>query len=65
MDWTKIIGEIRARGYTLAEVAAACGFASAGAVHDLQSGKQKTSDYERGARLIALHKRVSRRKALP
>lgn len=64
MDWKQLIIEILARGFTLAEIATECGFASAGALHDLKSGKQITCNYERGVLLLGMHKRVIRKPVL-
>ena len=47
---------------TLREIAAAVGLASGGHAHDLKSGKQKSVPYEIGLKLVALHKKVMKRK---
>lgn len=63
MNWKQIITDIQARGYTLEQIATECEFASKSAVHDLKTSiRQKSCAYERGALLVALHKKVMRRK---
>lgn len=47
---------------TLQQIADECGMASKGHAHDLKTGKQKTVGYEIGLRLVALHKRMTRKK---
>tara|TARA_R110000868_G_scaffold391608_1_gene661835 strand:+ start:286 stop:495 length:210 start_codon:yes stop_codon:yes gene_type:complete len=61
MNWSKLIQEILARGYTLRSIATLCGFASPGHLHDLKAGNQETVEYERGAKLVELHRDVMRR----
>lgn len=63
MDWQRIVLDILARGYVLREIAEECGFASPGAVHDLKSGAQTTCQYERGAKLLLMHKRALKQPA--
>jgi len=63
MNWNQIISDLQARDYTLERIARDCGFASKGAVHDLKTNtRQKSCAYERGVLLVALHKKVMRRK---
>jgi DNA-binding Xre family transcriptional regulator len=62
MNWKTLIDEIRARKLTLQQIADEVGM-SKGAVHDLTTGRGKSVIYETGVRLVALHKRVMRRKA--
>ena len=61
MDWYQIIQDLQDRQVTLQEIADKCGFASRGAVHDLKNVEKATCSYERGAKLVALHKRAMRR----
>lgn len=61
MDWNKIIRELQERGQKLQDIADECGFASRGAVHDLKNVAGATCNYERGEKLVAMHKRVLRR----
>ena len=61
MEWKKLVSDLRTRGITFAEIAKECGFASAGAVHDLTTD-QKTVNYERGARLVEFHRKMMKRK---
>lgn len=61
MNWKNIITDL-CKKVTLQEIADSCGFSSRGHVHDLKTGMQKNVSYEVGARLIAYHKRVMRRK---
>lgn len=61
-NFQTMIQEILGRGVTLLEIARECGFASPGAVHDLKSGQQQTTSYERGEKLRHMHRRVMRRK---
>ena len=62
MNWSQMITDISARGVTLRQIAELCDFASAGAVKNLHTGMQKTCAWERGDKLIKLHRRVMRRK---
>lgn len=62
MNWPEKIEQILSRGYTLKQIADECGFASKGAVHDLKSGESATCNYERGERLLRLHRKAMRRK---
>jgi len=62
MDWYTIINELQHRKVTLQQIADQCGFASRGAVHDLKNVKAATCSYERGVKLVALHKRVMHRR---
>jgi len=63
MDWKSIIADLQSRNVTLEEIAQECGFASRGAVHELKTqARQKTCSYEKGIRLIAMHRRTMRRK---
>lgn len=61
MNWPNIIKPILAHGYTLAQIADECGFASPGALHDLLKGRQKTCTYERGTRLLDMCRMVERK----
>ena len=65
MNWPHIITQILSRGYQLREVAALCHFSSPGHLHDLKSGKQLSVEYERGAALLDLHRKVMRRRRVP
>ena len=60
-DWPSIIADLQRR-MTLRQIAEHCGFASAGAVHSLKSGVQKSCEYERGAALVELHRRLTRKR---
>jgi hypothetical protein len=60
MDWKSIITDIQCSGRTLAAIAKECGFASAGALHDLKMTEGATCSYERGHKLMELHKKVKR-----
>jgi hypothetical protein len=62
MDWTKLIADLRARGYTLQRIAELCGFASRGHVHSVAGDKSRSIVWEIGDALIRLHRRVMRRK---
>ena len=61
MELKKILGELSER-LSLREIAEQSGLASRGHVHNILHGKQKTVTYEIGMALIALHKKVMRRK---
>ena len=61
MNWKTLIDEIRTRKLTLQQIADEVGM-SKGAVHDLTTGRGKSVIYETGVQLVALHKRVMRRK---
>ena len=63
MDWKSIIADLQQAGNTLANIAKECGFASPGTVHDLKTGLSTTCSWERGNKLIAMHKRVMRKAA--
>jgi predicted DNA-binding protein YlxM (UPF0122 family) len=60
MDWPKIIARLREH-YTLQEIADRCDM-SKGGVHDLGSGHAKSVIYERGVKLVDMHRRLRRRK---
>jgi AraC-like DNA-binding protein len=62
MDFKKLINELVARK-TLQEIADECGFSSRGHVHDLKTGRQLKVSYEIGVKLVAMHKKIMRRKA--
>ncbi len=63
MDWKTLISDLQERGFTLEQIAEECGFASRGAVHELKTQmRQKSCSYERGIKLIALHRKALRRK---
>ena len=62
MDWKCIIADLQKAGNTLAVIAKECGFASAGTVHDLKTGLSATCSYERGHKLLEMHKRVMRKR---
>lgn len=64
INWPQYIIDITSRGVSFQKIADECGFASAGAVHDLKSGQSSTCSYERGCALLLMHKRVMRRKGL-
>ncbi len=55
MNWKKIIADLR-RVYTLQQIADAVGM-SKGGVHDLGSGEAASVIYERGVKLVDLHRR--------
>jgi hypothetical protein len=61
-DWYRIIQDLQDRKVTLQTIADECGFASRGAVHDLKMVDGATCSYERGAKLVAFHRKVMRRK---
>jgi len=61
MDWNKLIADLRIRKMTLQQIATYAGM-SKGQVHDLTTHKKKTVLYDTGVKLVALHKRVMRRK---
>jgi predicted DNA-binding protein YlxM (UPF0122 family) len=62
MDFKKLINELGAHR-TLQEIADECGFSSKGHVHDLKTGRQLKVSYEIGVKLVAMHKKIMRRKA--
>lgn len=62
MNWKQLILDLTSRKITLQAIADECGFASKGHVHDLKTGRQATVSYDAGVKLVALHKRVMRRK---
>lgn len=62
MNWPALILDIRSRGFTLQEIAEHIG-TSRGRIHDLQSGRQKTVNWEDGEALLKLQKKARRRKA--
>lgn len=61
MNWINIVADLRKHA-TLREIAAECGFASEGHVHDICSGRKKSVGYEIGVKLTAMHKKIMRRK---
>lgn len=61
MDWPTLIREIQSRNYSFQQIADEVGM-SKGGVHDLKNGKAKSVIFESGMKLVALHKRVMRRK---
>jgi len=63
MNWKQIITDLTARRVTLQVISESCGLASKGHAHDLKTGRQSTVSYEAGVKLVALHKKVMRRKA--
>lgn len=64
MDWKQLIEDLQQRRVTLEQIAEACGFAGRPAVHNLKS-RSGTCTYERGVKLVALHKKVMRRRVKP
>lgn len=61
MDWKTVVSDLRARGLTFEQIATPAGM-SKGAVHDLLTGRGKAVLYDTGVKLVALHKKVMRRK---
>jgi hypothetical protein len=61
--WPEVIEQIVRAGVSLTKIADECGFSSAGALHDLKSGRSPTCTWERGAKLIDMHTKVTRRRA--
>lgn len=62
MNWSEIIIDIKSFGLSQGEIAAECGI-SDGHVSDILHGRRgKRLGYSVGEKLIAMHKRVSRRK---
>ncbi len=61
MNWKQIIQDMQDRGLTLDAIADKCGFASRGALFDLKTGSSATCSYERGVRLVEMHRRYKRR----
>jgi len=61
MNWKTLLSELSER-MTLQEIADGCGLASKGHVHDLKTGRQKTVAFEAGQSIVALHKKMMRRK---
>lgn len=62
MNWKQLIVDMTSRHVTLQNIADLCGMASKGHAHDLKTGRQSTVSYEVGVKLVALHKRVMRRR---
>jgi hypothetical protein len=62
MTLKAIVTELLARGCTLQEISDGCGFASAGHVHGLLTGRQRSALAERALALDAMLRRVRRRK---
>lgn len=60
MNWNAIITALQER-YTLEVLAKLAGFASKGHLHDLKTGKQATCSFERGQKLMELHRGLSKR----
>jgi hypothetical protein len=60
MNWQKLLTEM-SEYMTLRQIAEACGFASAGHVHDVRSGKHLSVAFPLGTRIIAEHARVMRK----
>lgn len=58
MDWNKLISDIRACGFRLHDIADEVGM-SKGGVHDLQNTPGKNVYYEPGAKIVALHKKLT------
>ena len=63
MEWTTIIEYIRRAGFTLAQIAEECGFASRGHVHDVLTGKQGEPKWSIGDKLLKLQRKARRRMA--
>ncbi len=61
MDWPKILEDLREAGWTQAEIAERCGVAQP-TVSDLQRGESKAPSFTFGVALMALHKKVVRRR---
>lgn len=64
MDWKQLIEDLQQRNVTLDQIAKACEFAGRPAVHNLKS-RGGSCSYERGVKLVALHRKVMRRKVKP
>jgi hypothetical protein len=62
MNWKQIVTDLFEE-LTLQQIADACGLASKGHVHDIKTGKQSQVYYDAGVKLLALHKKVMRRKS--
>ena len=59
MDWNKLIHDLNKSGMSQKEIAEAVG-TSQPIISDLSRGLQKTVLYETGAKLVALHKQVTK-----
>ncbi len=62
MDWKKLLSEL-GESMTLQQIADASGLSSKGHVHSILTGELKTVRYEVGLKLVALHKKVMRKRA--
>ena len=62
MNWKQILQDLTDRKVTLQAIADECGLSSKGHAHDLKQGRQSTVSYEVGEKIVAMHKRVMRRK---
>lgn len=57
--WSALLAEMRSFGMTQAEIAAAVRLSQA-TVSDMLSGKIKTTEYSRGLRILAAHRKAKR-----
>jgi transcriptional regulator len=57
MDWSKLLSELRAWGWTQVQIGAECG-ASQATVSALQRGTQPATTWEIGDKILRLHARV-------
>jgi len=62
MNWKNIIQDLIDNGYSQKAIGETSGLSQA-SVSDLYVGKTKSTYYEAGVKLIALHKRVMRKAA--
>jgi predicted XRE-type DNA-binding protein len=54
VDWTNLLRELTATGFTQKQIAERCGVAQS-TISDLQRGASKEPSYQLGARLVAMH----------
>lgn len=60
MDWQKIVQELIASGVTRREIVEKAGFSSDSTVSEILSGHIKKVYWDRGDRLLAMHKMATR-----
>jgi predicted transcriptional regulator len=60
MNWTQLIRDCLDAGMTQTEIAVQIGASQSAVNHVLRQTKQKSFGYEKGRKLVALHRKVMR-----
>lgn len=63
MNWSQLIRDCLDAGLTQTEIAVNIGASQASVNHVLRQTRQKTFGYEKGRKLVALHRRLMRDRA--